>query len=237
MTTWNPWHGCRKISEGCRNCYVFRIDNHYDRDGSKIEKTGNFNLPVKRNRNKEYKLAPHQIIYTCLTSDFFLEDADEWRKEAWRIIRERPDLHFSIITKRIGRFPVSLPSDWGAGYDNVSIYCTVENQARADARLPILKELPIRHKGIICEPLLGYVDISNYLDGSIEMVIVGGESGVNARICCYEWVLHIREQCLKKNTPFRFKQTGMYFQKEGRLYVIPRVLQESQAEKAGIDVG
>jgi protein gp37 len=212
------------------------MDKQYGRDSNVIAKTSSFNLPVKRNRMKEYKLAPRQTVYTCLTSDFFLEEADAWRKEAWRIIRERQDLHFSIITKRIHRFPVSLPADWGTGYDNVSIYCTVENQARADSRLPLFLELPIKHRVILCEPLLGFIDMNKYLSPSIEEVVVGGESGTNARICCYEWVLHLREQCLKKSVPFRFRQTGMYFQKEGRLYVIPRLLQKSQAEKAGIDL-
>lgn len=53
-----------------------------------------------------------EVVYTCMTSDFFLEEADDWRAEAWEMIRKRPDLHFAIITKRIARFPVSLPDDW-----------------------------------------------------------------------------------------------------------------------------
>lgn len=77
------------------------------------------------------------MVYTCFTSDFFLEEADEWRAEAWAIIRERCDLSFLIPTKRIDRFRVSLPSDWGDGYDHVAIACTVENQDRANYRLPL----------------------------------------------------------------------------------------------------
>ena len=77
-----------------------------------------------------------------MTSDFFLEEADEWRPECWRMIRERSDLRFAIITKRIHRFMECIPDDWGEGYPNVSVYCTVENQQMADYRLPIYLELP-----------------------------------------------------------------------------------------------
>src|SRR5699024_11865191 len=77
---------------------------------------------------------------------FFLEEADEWRPECWRMIRERSDLRFAIITKRIHRFMECIPDDWGEGYPNVSVYCTVENQQMADYRLPIYLELPIRDR-------------------------------------------------------------------------------------------
>ena len=81
-----------------------------------------------------------------------------------------------------------------------------------------------------------FIHLSDYLSSAIEMVTVGGESGDNARICNYDWVLDIREQCLQKGVPFYFKQTGAHFQKDGRLYTIPRKLQHSQAQKAGIDL-
>ena len=167
---------------------------------------------------------------------FFLEDADEWRVEAWEMIRKRSDLHFFIVTKRIHRFKVNLPDDWGDGYDNVTICCTVENQDRADYRLPIFLAAPIKHKSIICEPLLEPIDLAAYLSPVIEGVIVGGESGYNARICSYDWVLNIREQCREKGVAFQFKQTGARFEKDGRLYNIDRKIQELQAHKAGIDL-
>jgi phage gp37Gp68 protein len=89
-----------------------------------------------------------------VTSDFFIEEADEWRKDIWNIIRTRQDLHFTIITKRIERFKSCIPNDWNDGYDNVTIICTCENQAMADERLPIFLELPIKHREIIEEPML-----------------------------------------------------------------------------------
>jgi protein gp37 len=236
VPTWNPWHGCHKISTGCQNCYVYRIDAKYESDSSIVKKTAAFNLPVKRNRAGQYKLQDDDVIYTCFTSDFFLHDADEWRAEIWRMIRERSDLQFLIITKRIDRFHVGLPEDWGVGYDNVCICSTVENQDRADYRLPILLREPIRHKMIICEPLLERVDLSPYLTPEIEKVVAGGESGITARICDYDWILSLRDQCRNAGVAFHFKQTGALFEKDGKVYRIPRKYQHTQARKAGIDL-
>ena len=182
MEIWNPWHGCHKISEGCLNCYMFRRDAMYDKDSNIVTKTSTFNAPVKRSRDGSYKMQESGTVYACMTSDFFIEEADEWRKEAWAFIRERNDLSFCIITKRIERFEVSLPDDWGDGYENVTICATCENQKRADERLPIMLRQPIKHREIIHEPMLGQIDIEKYLlSGKIEQVTCGGESGDNAR--------------------------------------------------------
>lgn len=234
---WNPWHGCTKISEGCRHCYVYRQDEHY---GSRIgssncRKTANFDLPVKKNRRGDYKIPPGRIIFTCFTSDFLLKDADDWREECWKMIKKRSDCYFYFFTKRIDRLENILPDDWGDGYDNVLIGCTVENQDRADFRLPIFKKLPIKHRSIIAAPLLESIDLSEYLGDDIEEVSVDGESGLDARPCNYDWILDIRKQCIEKNVPFTFHQTGAFFIKDGRTYRIKRALQKSQAKKAGID--
>lgn len=235
--SWNPWHGCTKISAGCKYCYVYRQDEMYGNiDAACVcRKTGSFDLPVKRRRDKSYKIPSGKIIFTCFTSDFLLEDADEWRPDCWRMMRERRDCFFYFFTKRIDRLEGCLPDDWGDGYDNVLIGCTVENQDRADLRLPIFNSLPIKHRSIIIAPLLEAVDISSYLNDSIEEVSVGGESGPHARVCDYDWVLDIRRQCVEKNIPFKFHQTGAHFRKNGRLYSIKRAYQHSQAAKAGID--
>ncbi len=176
------------------------------------------------------------MVYTCFTSDFFVEGADEWRKEAWNMIKERSDLLFFIITKRVDRFYVSLPDDWGDGYENVAIACTVETQAMADYRLPIYTKLPIRHKLIVCAPLLEAINLREYLNpGRIEEVSAGGESGNDARICDYKWILDIRQQCVEADVPFWFHQTGARFLKDGKLFRIMRKFQHSQARKAGIN--
>ena len=101
MPIWNPWHGCRRISPGCANCYVYRRDESVGRDASVIAKTGDYSLPLRKNRQGDYKLRPEDgPVYACMTSDFFLEEADGWRQECWDMIRERRDLAFNIITKR-----------------------------------------------------------------------------------------------------------------------------------------
>jgi len=237
MAKWNLWHGCHKISPGCKNCYVYRFDAAFNGDASSVSKTADFDLPLRRKRNGDYKLPAGETIYTCFTSDFFLEEADDWRIDAWNMIRLRTDLQFYIITKRIDRFKINLIPDWGEGYENVTICSTCETQEMADYRLPILLSLPIKHKAIICEPLLERINLSRWLPPSIEEVIVGGESGNIARICDYDWVLDIRTQCIEKKVAFYFKQTGARFVKDGHLYYIKRQDQHSQAAKAGIDFG
>ena len=86
--------------------------------------------------------------------------------------------------------------------------------------------------------MLGGIHTEEYLkSGLIEHVSCGGESGEGARLCRYEWVLSVREQCRRCGVPFQFRQTGALFEKDGKIYRIPRRLQLSQAEKAGIDLG
>lgn len=234
---WNSWHGCHKLSPGCKHCYVYRGDAKRDVDSSVVVRTKNYDLPIRRKRDGEYKVAPGTMVYTCFTSDFFVEDADQWRAEAWAMMRERSDLNFMMITKRIDRFNHCLPDDWGDGYDNVTICCTVENQVCADYRLPIYKVSPIKHKIIICEPLLERIDLRSFDIGTwIEQVVVGGESGIDARPCDFDWVMELRKNCVENNISFWFKQTGARFVKDGKLYYIKRQLQHSQARKAGINV-
>ena len=234
MAMWRPWHGCHKCSPGCLNCYVYRGDARYGRDASKVYRTGEYDLPVRGRRDGSPRLAAGETVFTCLTSDFFVEDADEWRPRAWRMIRSRPDLMFFIITKRIGRFAVGLPEDWGGGYGNVTIAVTCENQQKAAERVPQLLALPIRHRQIMCEPLLEEIDLTPWLSADIEGVTAGGESGESARLCRYDWVLSLARQCESAGVPFWFKQTGALFEKDGRLYRIPRREQHEQARRAGL---
>ena len=176
------------------------------------------------------------MVWTCFTSDFFVEDADPWRPEVWAMMRERADLNFLLITKRILRFEECIPADWGNGYPNVFICCTVENQACADQRLPVFRRLPIAQKSIVCEPILEEIDLSPYLGTWVHQVVAGGESGSQARICRYEWICKIQQQCKDAGVAFHFKQTGARFEKDGKIYRVPRKFQHSQARKAGINL-
>lgn len=234
---WNPWHGCTKYSEGCRFCYVYRQDTYYGNPvaSSLCRKTQAFDLPIKKKRDGNYRIEPGTVVYTCFSSDFLLKDADEWRGECWKMMKTRQDCYFYFFTKRIERFMDCVPEDWGDGYDNVLVGCTCENQDRVDFRLPIFTKLPIKHKSIIIGPMLTSVDLRPYLSEDIEEVSCSGESGIDVRPMDYDWVLDVREQCVAKNIPFFFHQTGAYFVKDGIMYHVPRRLQSEQARKAGID--
>lgn len=234
MAMWNPWRGCHKYSEGCKFCYIHKGDSKRDIDTNNVVKTDKFNAPIEKNKKGEYKIKSGQTVYLCFSTDFLIEDADQWRNDCWSMIRERSDLHFIFLTKRIERFMQSIPSDWNDGYDNVTVGCTIENQDRADFRLSIFSKLPIKHKNIICQPLIERVNIEKYLD-EIELVVVGGESDYNARPLDYDWVLSMREQCIDNNVRFEFRQCGTHFIKDNKSYTLNVRELCSQAKKANIN--
>ena len=89
---WNPWHGCHKQSEGCANCYVYRIDAAHDRDPSTPHRTGAFGLPTRKTRTGEWRVPDGTVLYTCFSSDFFLEEADAWRPEDMTGVNTPKDL-------------------------------------------------------------------------------------------------------------------------------------------------
>lgn len=220
---WNPWHGCHKCSEGCLRCYMYEMDKNYGRCSDRVvqARTG-FRLPVQRVRAKnkstqkyelEYKIPSGSHIMVCLSSDFFIEEADIWRHDAWEYIHERKDCLFEIITKRPERISQCLPDNWLDGWNNVIINVTAENENRAWERIPILLDLPIKHMGVVIEPMLEQMDIRPYLSsGLIERVTVGGESYKGwdglARELHLDWVKDIQQQCKEYEVPFSFHQTG-----------------------------
>ncbi len=236
---WNPWHGCHKKSEGCQHCYMFYLDKIHNNSilSDKVYRTNNFNYPLQRYRNGEYKVKSGEQLRVCMTSDFFVEEADEWRMEAWNIIRQRKDIVFFILTKRPERVLSLLPSDWEEGYENVFLNVTCENQRMADERIPILLDLPFKHKGIMCAPFIGEIKIDRFLDtGKIEQVIVGGENYDGARSCHYEWVKSLYESCKKRNITFSFIETGSVFVKDGKNFnILDKDVQSLMAFKSGLN--
>lgn len=234
MAMWSPWRGCHRCSEGCTYCYIHKGDAKRGVDTNKIVKTDDFYAPVAKNKRGEYKIKSAQTVYLCFSTDFLIEEADEWREECWNMIKERSDLHFIFLTKRIERFLQCIPDDYNDGYDNVTVGCTVENQERADSRLAIFGSLPIKHRNIICQPLIEEVNIEKYLD-NVELVVVGGESDRSARPLYYNWVLSIREQCIAKGVRFEFRQCGTHFVKDGKEYLLAVRDLCSQARKADIN--
>lgn len=210
MAMWSPWRGCHKYSEGCKHCYIHKGDRKRGVDTNKIVRTDDFYKPIERKKNGEYKVKPNSLLYICFASDFLIDEADAWRNECWRIIKERNDCHFLFLTKRIERFSLCLPNDWDDGYNNVTIGCTIENQSTADKRLDIFNKLPIKHKNIIAQPLIEKINIEKYLD-DIELVLVGGEQDKDARPLNFDWVLDLYAQSKRHNVPFQFRQTGTKF--------------------------
>ncbi|MBR3317648.1 MAG: DUF5131 family protein [Atopobiaceae bacterium] len=234
---WNPWHGCKRCSEGCANCYMYYLDSLRGGDGGHIYRTkAGFSYPLSRTRDGQFKVKSGEMLRVCMTSDFFLDEADPWRSEAWQIIAQRPDVKFFLLTKRPERVAECLPHDWGDGWENVFFNVSCENQLRADERIPLLLSLPFKHKGIMCAPFIGPVSIGKYLDeGQIEQVLCDGENYGGARPCHYEWVCALREECVAHDVTFVFCGTGRRFVKDGKLYKLEgNGLQSQQAHKSGL---
>lgn len=233
MPMWNPWRGCKKCSEGCRYCYIHKGDFKRNIDTTHITKTKDFDKPIQKLKNGDYKIQSG-IVYMCFSSDFLIEEADPWREECFQMIKERSDLTFLFLTKRVDRFLKCVPADWDDGYDNVVVCCTIENQKNADEKLSIFKHLPIKHKCITAQPLLEKIDIRNYLD-EIELVVVGGESDKEGRPLDYDWVLDLKDQCVQKKVNFEFRQCGTHFIKDKKMYTLMTKDLCKQAKKANIN--
>lgn len=209
----------------------------HDKKGSDIYRTkAGFRYPLSKNKDGQYKVKSGEMLRVCMTSDFFLEEADPWRSEAWSIIRQRPDVKFFLLTKRPERVAAHLPWNWNGGWENVMFNVTCENQKRADERIPILLELPFKHKGIMCAPFIGAVSIEKYLgSGQIEQVLCDGENYGGTRPCHYEWVKLLRDECVRHNITFVFCGTGRRFVKDGKMYCLEgNALQTEQAWRSGL---
>lgn len=233
MAMWNPWRVCKKCSDGCLHCYIHKGDLKRKINTDEIVRTMDFDKPIKKKKNGEFKMNSG-IVYLCFSTDFLIEEADQWRDDCWDMIRERQDCTFLFLTKRIDRFMKCIPCDWDDGYDNVVVCCTIENQKNADYKLSIFKELPIKHKCITAQPLIENISIDKYLD-NIELVVVGGESDKDARPLNFDWVLNIRKQCIDANVNFEFRQCGTNFIKDGKQYKLQTKDLIKQAKLANID--
>ena len=162
-------------------------------------------------------------IFTCSWSDFFIEEADSWRAEAWNVILNTPQHTWMILTKRIERVLAAVPNlsgkkslesdvDFTRLPKNVWLGTSVEN-ARYYHRIEQLRQVDCPLRFLSIEPLLGRMaDIRHHLEG-IGWVIVGGESGPSFRPLNLDWVREIRDACVDCHIPFFFKQQSGLFPK------------------------
>lgn len=160
------------------------------------------------------------LVFTCSWSDFFIEEADEWRPEAWKIIKDTPHLTYQILTKRPERIQGNLPPDWGIGYPNVWIGVSVENQDTVN-RINHLSRIPATVRFVSFEPLIGEVDLekAGITPVFFDWGIIGGESGNEAgkyryRECSLEWIKALIEFHRAWCIPVFVKQLGSHLAKE-----------------------
>lgn len=198
--TWNPWMGCQKVSPGCDNCYMFRDMKAYGRDPDILTKS-------KTKFGEPLKWAEPKRIFTCSWSDFFIAGADQWREEAWDIIRRTPQHTYLILTKRPGRM-----KKWAREHgwlDNVWAGVSVENTAYLH-RLEHIKDVPAPVIFASFEPLLEWIDLTSVLEPEpiFQWGIIGGESGPNARPMEIEWLDNMVKQMLAYGVSPFVKQVG-----------------------------
>lgn len=200
--THNFWTGCEKVSAGCKFCYMHRILDGNGVDPAKVFRSNNFAKPLSVKQS--------QLIFTCSMSDFFIEQADNWREDAWKVIKESPQHTWLILTKRPERIIHCLPPDWGCGYDNVWLGVSVEDR-KSLHRLESLAKVPAVLRFISAEPLLEEIEFPSQIinlpiESLYQWIILGGESGStfgkhSFRKCSQDWIY---------NTFKPLKDRGMY---------------------------
>ncbi len=205
--TWNPITGCTKTSDGCKNCYAEKMALRLQAMGTKGYENG-FKLTLQPNRLLEpinNKKATFYFVNSM--SDLFHENVPfEYIDKILHTIKVTPQHHYQILTKR---------ADIMANYfetrevpENAWIGVTAENRKQGIPRIDKLRNIIAKIHFLSVEPLLedlGEIDLTN-----IQWVIVGGESGPNARPMKEEWVLNIQKQCKEQDVAFFFKQWGTW---------------------------
>jgi protein gp37 len=202
--TWNPVTGCSKISEGCRNCYAEKLSKRLNKMGLKNYRNG-FDLTLQPHMlNKPMEWKKSKKIFVNSMSDLFHKKVPgKYFMEVMEIMSQAKHHIFQILTKRSSRLAeLSQYLDWP---ENVWVGVTVESD-KYTYRIDNLRSCGAKVKFLSLEPLLTPLPDLN-LEG-IDWVIVGGESGFGARPMEKDWVIDIRDQCVKANVPFYFKQWG-----------------------------
>lgn len=236
--TFNPWRGCTKVSAGCAHCYAEKLSlrnpdvlGEWGVKGKRaIAAESYWKLPYAWDKKANADNVRRSVFCASL-ADVFEERAelDDHRLRLFNIIKQTQNLDWLLLTKR----PV-FAERWLQVYglvmpENVWMGTSAENQETADERIPVLLSIPATRHFVSCEPLLGEVDLMPYFSGSkfqhdatyayggLDWVIVGGESGAEARPMKADWVRSLRDQCEKMSVAFFFKQWGEYHPKLGRV--------------------
>lgn len=207
--SWNPWHGCKKVSAGCKFCYMYRDKDRYGLDPRTV-------LKSKTKFSDPLKWTEGRMIFTCSWSDWFIDEADEWREEAWEVIRNSPQHTFQILTKRPERIIDHLPEWFDEIFDRVWIGVSIENQTVVD-RLKYLVGLPCITFASF-EPLIGEIEWSDSMS-KLDWCIIGGESGNDTGKWRYrplelEWIEKLIKSAKKNQVPCFVKQIGTFQSKK-----------------------
>lgn len=227
--SWNPFIGCTKVSDGCRSCYAEdMMDKRYGKvkwgdDGTRVRTSAaNWKKPYAWNKQAAEQGVKVRV-FTASLSDFFEKRAElePWRAEALRVMSECRNLIWLLLTKRpehVNRMLHKATGDgalWLATNSHVWIGTSIENQKWADRRIPELLAIPTPNRFLSVEPLLGDIEL-NYSSGDegINWLIVGGESGSNARPMRLEWAQNVMAAGRQAGMAVFFKQTGTVLAKE-----------------------
>ncbi|HWC59151.1 MAG TPA: phage Gp37/Gp68 family protein [Verrucomicrobiae bacterium] len=218
--TFNPWWGCAHVSLGCNNCYAEAWAKRVGENiwGTKSDRRffteKHWAEPLKWNADAAEDQIRKRVFCASMADVFELrDDLDPWRVRLWALIEKTSRLDWLLLTKRPQNISAMAP--WKDKWpNNVWIGTTVEDQVRANERLPILLKIPAKYRFLSCEPLLGAVDLAAWTEAKpkelhpIDWVIAGGESGPQARAMLPGWACQLRDQCQKAKIPFHFKQWG-----------------------------
>jgi protein gp37 len=232
--TWNPVVGCTRVSPGCQHCYAERMAARLIAIGQAkyqgtLDKNGRWSGVLNRADDKAFneplRNKKPTVYFVNSMSDLFHESIPEqWLIDIWNIMRETPRHTYQILTKRADVMMKRV--NWLASLGvlpNVWLGVSVESQQYADERIPYLLKTPAAIRFLSCEPLLGGVDLWPWLSNPslaameygkepplLDWVIVGGESGPQARPMHPDWARQIQRQCEAAGVAFFFKQWGEF---------------------------
>lgn len=224
--TWNPVTGCSKISPGCKHCYAERLANRLQAMGQANYRNGfKVTLQPQMLEVPLHWKTPKRIFVNSMSDLFHEEVPLEYITQVFSVIRQAYWHQFQILTKRSERLRELSPMlGWGP---HTWMGVSVESEQYTH-RIDDLRRTGAAVKFLSLEPLLGPLRKLNLRQ--IDWVIVGGESGPGARPMDPKWVTDLRDQCLKAEVPFFFKQWGGFQKKKTGRNLDGRTWDEMPAE-------